>query len=105
MLRLGVLASTNGTDMQPIIEAIASGGLEASIVVVISNKQQCGAFDRAKEYGLPCVWVDPKQFGTREAFDEAVASILEQHQVDLVLMIGYMPVSYTHLTLPTNREV
>jgi len=90
MLKLGILASTNGTDMLPIIAAIAQGDLDATIEVVISNRQDAGALEKARAASLPAVWIDPKQFSTREAFDGAVATELEARQVDLVLMIGYM---------------
>ncbi|HNT30161.1 MAG TPA: phosphoribosylglycinamide formyltransferase [bacterium] len=91
ILRLGILASTNATDMQAIIDAIASGELAGvEIAAVISNKQDCGALQKAKKHGIPHAWVDPKDFASREEYDTKVAQLLDEAQVDLVLMIGYM---------------
>lgn len=93
MLRLAVLGSTRGTDMQAIIDAIEKKGLSAKIEVVISNKQNAYILERARKHGLEAVFVDMKKNGvkkTREEFDDEVIKILEQKPVDLILLIGYM---------------
>jgi len=89
MLRLGILASTKGTDMQAIIDAINSKKINAVISVVISNKANAYALERAKKYGIKVVFIDQKN-KTREEFDKEVSKILDANKVDLILLIGYM---------------
>ena len=86
-IKLGVLASTRGTDMQAIIDEIEAGRLEAEISVVISNKEDAPALERARKHGIEAVFVDAKG---REEFDQKVMGILKGKGVDLVLLIGYM---------------
>ena len=89
MLKVGVLGSTRGTAMQGILEAMAAGTLEAEIVVVVSDKQDAGILQRAKEYGTAAVFLDPKGL-TRAEYDARVMDALEQAGAQVVLMIGYM---------------
>lgn len=89
MLRLGVLASTRATDMQAIIDAISAKKINAVISVAISNKQDAYALERAKNHKIKAVFVEPKG-KTREEFDKEVSKILDQNNVGLILLIGYM---------------
>ncbi len=89
MLRLGILASTKGTDLQAIIDAINSKKLNAAISVVVSNKQDAYALERARNHGIKAVFVEQKN-KTREEFDKEVVKILDENKVDLILLIGYM---------------
>lgn len=93
-LRLGVLASGRGSNLQAIIDAIEAGALRASVAVVVSNKKDAPALERARRHGVTDVYLDPKPYvGTangREAYDHAVLDILRKHDVDLVLLAGYM---------------
>ena len=87
-IRIGVLGSTRGSAMQPIVDAIESGALNATIAVVVSNKQDAPILERAGEYSIPTVTIPSNK--TRELFDDDVTAALEHFSVDLVLMIGYM---------------
>ena len=89
MLHLGILASTKATVMQAIIDAISSKKLNAIISVVISNKKDAFALERAKKHNIKAVFVDAKG-KTREQYDREIAKILEQNNVELILLIGYM---------------
>ena len=89
MLHLGILASTKGTDMQAIIDAINSKKLNATISVVVSNKQDAYALDRARNNNIKAVYVDSKG-KDREKYDKEVAKVLDEKKVDLILLIGYM---------------
>jgi phosphoribosylglycinamide formyltransferase-1 len=95
-LRVGVLASGRGSNLQAIIEAIDAGTLHAGIAVVISNKQEAQALERARSHGIADVFLDPKLYATRtdkrEAYDHAVLDILRKHDVELVLLAGYMKI-------------
>lgn len=107
-LRLGVLVSGRGSNLQAIIDAIDDKNLTAVIAVVISNKQDAGGLERARKHGVPHVWLDPKPFAgrpdSREAYDRAVLDVLRKHDVDLVLLAGYMKiVTPVLLTAYENR--
>jgi phosphoribosylglycinamide formyltransferase-1 len=91
-LRLGVLASGGGTNLQVMIDNCACGRLPAEVAVVISDVQ-CGALERARAAGIPEHLLnrhDKQRFPTREDFDRAVRERLEQHEVDLVCLAGYL---------------
>lgn len=93
-LRLGVLASGRGSNLQAIIDAIEAGKLDAQIAVVISNKKDAQALERARRHGLPDLFLDPKPYlglpDAREAYDRVILEALRKHDVELVLLAGYM---------------
>jgi len=95
-LRIGVLASGRGSNLQAIVDAIEAGRLDAKIVLVFSNKQDAVALERARKHGLADVFLDPKPFAdqpdSREAYDRAVLDLLRKHDVELVLLAGYMKI-------------
>lgn len=90
MIRIAVLASTNGTDLQAIIDAIKEKRLDADLKVVLANKE-CYAVQRAKEQGFDThVELYEKGKDTRESFDRRVAAILDEQEVELIVLVGYM---------------
>jgi len=95
-LRLAVLASGRGSNLQAIMDAIESEQVNARIAAIVSNKKDAIALDRARTHGLTDVFVDPKPFAgrpdSREAYDRALLEILQQHDVELVLLAGYMKI-------------
>jgi len=95
-LRVAVLASGRGSNLQAVIDAIEAGQVHANIVAVISNKKEAVALERARTHRLPALFVDPKPFvgqpDSREAYDRALLEMLEQHNVELVLLAGYMKI-------------
>jgi phosphoribosylglycinamide formyltransferase-1 len=95
-LRVAVLASGRGSNLQAIIDAIEVRQVQAQIVAVISNKKDAVALERARKHGLKDLFVDPKPFAgqpdSREAYDRALLEILQQHEVELVLLAGYMKI-------------
>ena len=95
-VRVGVLASGRGSNLQAIIDTIEAGQLDAKIVLVLSNKKDAAALERARKHGLTDVFLDPKPFAgqpdSREAYDRAVLDVLRKHDVELVLLAGYMKI-------------
>jgi phosphoribosylglycinamide formyltransferase-1 len=93
---VAVLASGRGSNLQAIIDGIEASQVQASIVAVISNKKDAAALERARKHGLKDLFVDPKPFAgqpdSREAYDRALLAILQQHDVELVLLAGYMKI-------------
>jgi phosphoribosylglycinamide formyltransferase 1 len=106
-LRVGVLASGRGSNLQAIIDAIESNRLRAKLAVVISNKREAPALERARRHGAPDVFIDPKPFAgqpdSREAYDRAVLEVLQKHDVELVLLAGYMRI-VTSVLIEAYRE-
>lgn len=95
-LRIGVLASGRGSNLQAIIEAIEGGSLQAQIAVVLSNKQEAPALERARKHGAPDVFLDAKPYAGqpegKQAYDRAVLEVLKKHEVELVILAGYMKI-------------
>ena len=89
MIKLGILGSTNGTDLQTILDSIASGELNGEVSVVLSNRKNAYILERAKNYNVPAFFLSHKE-KSREEFDAEMTAILKEHAVDLVLLIGFM---------------
>ena len=89
MIKLGVIGSTGGTDLQFILDAIGSGELNAVVSVVISNQKSAYILERANRHNVPAVFIS-HQGKEREIFDEEIDGVLKAHAVDLVLLIGFM---------------
>jgi len=89
-VRVAVMGSTRGTDLQAIIDAIGSGALTGiEIPIVLSNKEDAGILQRARDHGYNGVFLDPKGL-TRSAYDAQVSALFEREAIELVLLIGYM---------------
>ncbi|MFY9605685.1 MAG: phosphoribosylglycinamide formyltransferase [Thermoplasmata archaeon] len=88
-IRIGVLASGGGTNLQSIIDACESGEIDGDVVVVISNVPEAFALERAKKHGIDA-FAFPHKGITREDHEKDVIDCLEQHQVDLVVLAGYL---------------
>lgn len=89
MIKLGILASTKATDMQAVIDAIEQKKIDAEISILISNKEDSYALQRARMNGIEAFFLEPKG-KKRDEYDKEIDSILENKGVDLVLLIGYM---------------
>jgi phosphoribosylglycinamide formyltransferase-1 len=89
MIRLGVLGSTRGTDLEAILSAINNKKLAAEVSVVISNRENAYILTRAKNHNVPSFFISHKD-KSREEFDRNVTTILKQYNVELVLLIGFM---------------
>ena len=96
VLRLGVLVSGRGSNLQAIMNEIEAGTVKAEIAVVISNKQGVPALERAERHGLTTVFLDPKSVADtpnpRQAYDQKLLETLQHHQVQLVVLAGYMKI-------------
>ncbi|HEU4798242.1 MAG TPA: phosphoribosylglycinamide formyltransferase, partial [bacterium] len=90
MIRIGVLASGSGTNLQAILDAGVRGEISGRVVVVVSNNPKARALDRARHAGIPAVAMHHRAFPDRDTFDEKLAEILNSYEVDLVCMAGFM---------------
>jgi phosphoribosylglycinamide formyltransferase-1 len=95
-LRVAVLASGRGSNLQAVIDAIEAGTVQAKIVAVISNKKEAPALERARRHGLSALFVDPNPYAgrpdSREVYDRELLDALRRHDVGLVLLAGYMKI-------------
>ena len=93
MLKMAVLVSGGGTNLQAIIDKIADGGItNAEISVVISNNKNAYALERAKKHGIEALCISPKQYESRQQFNEALLAAIQSYQVDLVVLAGCLVV-------------
>jgi phosphoribosylglycinamide formyltransferase 1 len=89
-LRVGVLVSGRGSNLQALLDAAARPGYPAEVVVVIADRERAAALDRARAAGVEALFVNPKDFGDREAFDLALVRELTARRVGLVCNAGFM---------------
>ena len=93
MLKVAVLVSGGGTNLQAIIDAISAGKItNACISVVISNNANAYALERARAHGIEALCISPKDFESREAFNQAFLDKLNSYNVDLVVLAGCLVV-------------
>ena len=93
MLKIAVCVSGGGTNLQAIMDSIASGGIrDTEISVVISNNPNAYALERAAKNGIPSVCISPKDYADREAFHQALLEQLVSSEVDLVVLAGFLVV-------------
>src|ERR1700722_309920 len=103
-MRLGILGSSRGTNLQPIIAAIQQKSLSASIEIVISNKADAGILKRAQSFGLQTQFIDPAGL-TRAAYDEKISTVLQQYAVDFIVLIGYMRILSTNFIADWRNKI
>jgi phosphoribosylglycinamide formyltransferase-1 len=89
-VRLAVLCSGRGSNLQAIIEAISAGQLAVEIVCVISDNPQAHCLTRARQNKIPCVLLELQKCSTRSAMDQAILSELRKYQADWIIMAGFM---------------
>lgn len=93
MLKVGVLVSGGGTNLQAIIDAMDAGKItNTEIVTVVSNNKKAYALERAREAGIEAKCIAPKDFSDRQVFTEALVDYLMDKEVDLVVLAGYLVV-------------
>ena len=91
MLRVGVMVSGGGTNLQAILDALECGKITgAEIAVVISNNPGAYALERARSRGIQAVCMSPKSFESREAFNEAFLAKVDEYELDLIVLAGFL---------------
>ena len=93
MLKIAVCVSGGGTNLQAILDAIDNGTItNAEVKVVISNNKSAYALERAKNHGIENLCISPKDYPSREAFNETFLAKLDSYEVDLVVLAGFLVV-------------
>lgn len=106
MIRVGVLVSGGGTNLQAIIDAVKKGDItNASLEVVISNKKDSYALTRAKENGIPAECVCIRDYDTREEFNRALIDRIDSYNLDLIVLAGFLVVLPPELTSKYKNRI
>jgi formyltetrahydrofolate-dependent phosphoribosylglycinamide formyltransferase len=100
-LRIAIIGSTNGTDMEAIVEQIGRGTLPVSIALVLSDRQDAGILRKAQTYGIPNAWVE----GKGAARDREITKLCEDARVETIVLIGYMRILGTEFCRRWNNRV
>lgn len=91
MLRIGVMVSGGGTNLQAVLDAIGGGRItNAKVEVVISNNPGAYALERAKNHGIEALCLSPKAFESRDAFNEALVAAVDERRLDLIVLAGFL---------------
>lgn len=91
MLRVGVMVSGGGTNLQAILDAIDSKKIRnAAVAAVISNNRNAYALERARNHGIEAVCVSPKDYETRAQFNEALLAKVDEYRLDLIVLAGFL---------------
>ena len=105
MLKVGVLVSGGGTNLQAILDAIDCGKItNAEVSLVISNNPKAYALERAKNHNIEAVCISPKQFENREEFHRALLAKLKESGVELIVLAGFL-VAIPPMIVEPEREV
>ena len=90
--RIAVLCSGGGSNLQAIIDAVEAGKIDGEIVLVIANASKAYALERAKNHGIPAMFISKKQAGSTEAFNDQILAELQKAKAELVVLAGYLPI-------------
>ena len=102
-LILGIMASGSGSNFEAVARSIENGNLNAQIAVLIHNKPGIKAIERAQQYRIPTVFLDHREYPTREELDLAIVATFQAHQVECVVMAGWMRV-ITQVLIDAYRD-
>lgn len=103
-MNFAILASTNGTDLPAIFAKFQDGSIQGKIVCGVVNTEDCGARKKLEDFGVPTFFVAYKG-KKREEFDREVSEILEKHQTDYVVCVGYMRILSSWFVEKWQRKI
>ena len=105
-MRFGVLVSGGGTNLQAIMDAMDNGKItNATLEVVISNKKDAYALERAKNKGIEAVAVSPKDYETRDDFNKALLETIDNYNLDLIVLAGFLVVLPAELVKKYENKI
>ena len=106
MLKIGVLVSGGGTNLQAIIDQIESGTIpNTEIITVVSNIENAYALERAKKHNINSIFIDSKKYETKEEYEDALISHFESFGVDLIVLAGYMKILTNHFIKQYENKI
>lgn len=104
-VKIGVLVSGSGTNLQSIIDNIDTGNINGKIEVVISNIENAYGLERARQHGIDAVFVNQKEYANIEQFDEAIIEELKGRNVELVILAGYLKILTSKFIEVYNNKI
>ncbi|KTD69321.1 MULTISPECIES: phosphoribosylglycinamide formyltransferase [Legionella] len=104
MIRIAILGSTRGTNLNAVVAAIKQQRLPASIELVLSNKADAPILEKASQFGLKSLFINPQGL-SRSDFDHSLSEILSQHRIELIVLIGYMRILSAEFVLNWENKI
>ena len=104
MIRLAILGSTRGTNLNALIEAINTKELAATIELVVSNKADALILEKANNFGLEALFIDSKNL-SRDAYDRQLSKLLKELKIDLIVLIGYMRILSSQFVFDWQNKI
>lgn len=105
-IKIGVLISGSGSNLQSIIDSINIGDINGKITVVVSNKKDAYGLERAKQHDINAVFVNQKEYDNIECFNDAIIEVLKENEVELVVLAGYLKIlSSKFISLYKNKII
>ena len=98
MLKIGALVSGGGTNLQAIMDAVDSGGIDGKIVTVVSNRKDAYALERAKKNNIETAWISKKQFSSLDEYEDALIEHFKSRDVGLIVFAGFMVILTSKFT-------
>ena len=92
MVKIGVLISGSGTNLQSLIDNAENGNIDGKIAVVISNREDAYGLERARQKNIPAVYINRRDYGNFDEFNSAIIEELKRHDVELVVLAGYLKI-------------
>lgn len=106
MLRVGVMVSGGGTNLQAILDAMDQGRItNAQVAVVFSNNKNAYALERARNHGIDTVAMSPREFENRAAFNQAFLEKVDEYQLDLIVLAGFLVTIPEEMTRKYERRI
>lgn len=106
MLRVGVMVSGGGTNLQAILDAMDQGKItNAQVAVVFSNNKNAYALERARNHGIDTVAMSPKEFESRAAFNQAFLEKVDEYRLDLIVLAGFLVTIPEEMTRKYERRI
>lgn len=106
MLRVGVMVSGGGTNLQAILDAMDQGNItNAQVAVVFSNNKNAYALERARNHGIDTVAMSPKEFESRAAFNQAFLEKVDEYRLDLIVLAGFLVTIPEDMTRKYERRI
>jgi phosphoribosylglycinamide formyltransferase-1 len=102
---IAVLVSGHGTNLQAIINAQEAGLINGKIVLVISNKVDAFALERAKKAGIQGMFINPKTQSTNEDYDKQLVQVLTSYKIDLIVLAGWLRILTSELLVPYHNRI
>ncbi|WP_163100833.1 phosphoribosylglycinamide formyltransferase [Peribacillus alkalitolerans] len=90
MIKIAIFASGSGSNFKSIVDATRSGSLHAEVSLLVCDKRNALVIDRAYREGIPVLVFDPKEYETKTAYEEVILKALNEHQVEFIVLAGYM---------------